>query len=91
MKQEKKKQKPKGQTDSPEGRRAGEAVRGARWHSRLRKTGLILTAVSGALLSSSLSLPWYVPVLATVAGVAGTILTILTQPSPDTVGRDMIK
>jgi hypothetical protein len=48
----------------------------------MRKAGLMLTAVSGALLSSTLSLPWYVPALATVAGIGGSILTILTQPDP---------
>ena len=52
------------------------------WRPWLRKAGLILTAISGALLSSTLSLPWYVPALATVAGISGSILTILTQADP---------
>lgn len=59
-----------------------EGTRPVRWRPALRKTGLILTAVSGALLTSTLSLPWYVPALATAAGLAGSILTILTQPDP---------
>jgi hypothetical protein len=56
--------------------------RPVRWRPVLRKAGLILTAVSGALLSSTLSLPWYVPALATLAGLGGSILTILSQPDP---------
>lgn len=62
---------------------AGDAgARPVRWRPVLRKAGLILTAVSGALLSTTLSLPWYVPALATLAGLGGSILTILTQPDP---------
>ncbi|RYZ60815.1 MAG: hypothetical protein EOO14_06700 [Chitinophagaceae bacterium] len=46
---------------------------------RLKKLGLILTAVSGALLSSTLTLPRLLLLLATVAGMAGSVLTILSQ------------
>ena len=49
--------------------------------SALKKLGLILTAISGALLGSTLTLPPLLLLLLTVAGIAGSILTILAQPS----------
>ncbi|NTS41862.1 hypothetical protein HRG84_13180 [Flavisolibacter sp. BT320] len=48
---------------------------------RLKKLGMILTAISGALLTSTLTLPKLLLLLATVAGMAGSVLTILSQSS----------
>ncbi|HEV7330542.1 MAG TPA: hypothetical protein VGN63_05830 [Flavisolibacter sp.] len=62
--------------------RSGDEIRRVRSRNVWRKTGLILTAISGALLSSSLALPSFVQVLATVMGIAGSILSILTQSPP---------
>ena len=53
---------------------------------KVRKIGLVLTAISGALLAAPVSLPPLLTAIAAYLGVAGTVATAISQTATETDG-----
>lgn len=50
---------------------------------KIRKIGLILTAISGALLAAPITLPSVLTTIAAYLGVAGTVATAISQTATE--------
>lgn len=54
-----------------------------RFFRKVRKVGMVLTAISGAVLTAPAALPQLLTTIATYLGIAGSVATIISQAATE--------
>jgi hypothetical protein len=57
-----------------------------RFYKKVRKAGMLLTAISGAFLTAPAELPQLLTTIATYLGIAGSLATIISQAATEEEG-----